>query len=451
MNLDHLSRQLTGSVVAAHEPAFAAHHDRLIWNGRKPARQARIILRAASVADVQHGVRFAAAHGLSVAPRGGGHHMTGVAARADMVIDLGALAGMQIDAASRSARIGPAVTNLQLAQELDRHGLGFPLGHCASVPMSGYLLAGGVGWNSGAWGMACGLVKAARVVLADGRCVTASPRENPDLFWAVRGGGPCFFGVVTDWELALKPAPAAIETVVRVYPGTMAHPVAEWAEQAMTRAPAEVEFTVQVTPGPQGPVLAAIATVFADSTVSAAEIHRQLGLGAPPALETIGPMSSSLAGLYQATEPSVPAGLRYRSDSLWSDAGFDAVLARMVAAMAHAPSERSFVVLTLAPKAAPLPLDAAFSLDGRIFAAVYALWTDAAEDARNADWLHRLGDDVAPLAQGAYAGLCDLDRPGGTLPCHSAEAAMRLADLRNRFDPDGLFGTPLFATALAAE
>ncbi|ADZ71007.1 FAD-binding oxidoreductase [Polymorphum gilvum] len=451
MTIDALKRRISGAVVTAIEPGFGAEHDALIWNGRKPAPRARLIVRAASAADVQEAVGFAAAHGLTVSPRGGGHHLTGIAARADMVIDLGALKGLQIDTAARSARVEPAVTNVEMATALDQKGLAFPLGHCGSVPMSGYLLGGGVGWNGGAWGFACGLVTSAEVVLVDGRRVTASATENPEVFWALRGAGPGFFGIVTAYRLDLMPAPAVIETVIRVYPGAMAAEIASWAETMMAKVPASVEFTAKVATGPAGPMVAAIATAFADSADAARAVHEGLAVGAPSALDVIGPMQAPMAGLYQATDPSVPVGRRYRVDSVWSDADLGAILARTVDAMAHAPSAETFAVLTLRPNAVPMPSDAALSRSGRIFGAVYGLWPDAADDERNAVWLHGLIGDLSPLCSGTYVGLCDLDRPGGHLPTHSDAAARRLADLRRRFDPRTLFTPARAASALAAE
>ena len=408
-------------------------------------------MRAASVADVQEAVRFAGSHGLTVSPRGGGHHFTGIAARADMMIDLGALKGLHIDVAGRSAHVEPAVTNLEMATALEQKGLAFPLGHCGSVPMSGYLLGGGIGWNGGAWGFACGLVSSAEVVLADGRCITASATENPEVFWALRGAGPGFFGIVTAWRLDLKPAPVAIETVVRVYSGAMAADVAAWADTVMAKAPASVEFTAKVMAGPAGPMVAAIATVFAETADAARDIHAGLAVGAPTALDVIGPMQAPMAGLYQATDPSVPVGRRYRADSAWSDAAFGAILGRTVEGMARAPSAETFAVLTLSPNAVPAQSDAALSCSGRIFGAVYGIWQDAADDDRNTAWLNGLIEDLSPLCTGAYVGLCDLDRPGRLLPTHSDAAAMRLADLRLRFDPAGLFNPPPAALALAAE
>ena len=219
MNTDILQKRLRGAVITALEPRMATESDALIWNGRKPAARARLIVRAACTEDVAEAVRFAGDHGLTVSPRGGGHQFAGIAAGADMVIDLGALDGLRLDVEARTARVEPAVTNARLAAALERHGLAFPLGHCGSVPMSGYLLGGGVGWNSAEWGFACFSVTAVEVVLADGRMIVADATQNADIFWAARGAGPAFFGVVTAYHLSLQEAAKAISTAIRVYPG----------------------------------------------------------------------------------------------------------------------------------------------------------------------------------------------------------------------------------------
>ena len=177
MRTETLQARLHGTVITALEPGHAGECDALVWNGRKPTRRAKIIVRAASADDVAEAVRFARENDLCVSPRGGGHQFSGVSTQADMVIDLGALDALKLDPEARTARVEPAVTNARMAAALERHGLAFPLGHCGSVPMSGYLLGGGVGWNSAEWGFACFSVTAVEVVLADGRRVTASVAE----------------------------------------------------------------------------------------------------------------------------------------------------------------------------------------------------------------------------------------------------------------------------------
>jgi FAD/FMN-containing dehydrogenase len=118
-----------------------------------------------------------------------------------MLIDLSRLHDISIEPRSRIARVQPAVTGGELASALGEHRLAFPVGHCASVPMSGYLLAGGQGLNAGTWGPACFSIQSVNVVTADGQLVTADERHNADLFWAARGAGPGFFGVATRFQL----------------------------------------------------------------------------------------------------------------------------------------------------------------------------------------------------------------------------------------------------------
>jgi FAD/FMN-containing dehydrogenase len=451
MQTRDLQKRLRGAVISALEPRLASESDALIWNGRKPARRAKLIVRAACAEDVAEALRFAAANGLTVSPRGGGHQFTGIATQADMVIDLGGLDGLKLDAVARTARVEPAVTNARMAAALERHGLAFPLGHCGSVPMSGYLLGGGVGWNSAEWGFACFSVTAVEVVLADGQLVKASAEHHADVFWAACGAGPEFFGIVTAYHLALQPARKAISTTIRIYPGSAADAVAHWAETVMAEAPACVEFTTKVTPTPDGPVLAAIATVFARTDAEACAIHSALGEGAPEALQVIGPMPTPFAALYEATEPSMPQGRRYGVDTVWSEARYGEILGRIVEGMARAPSEASMALVVLRSNAVETPSNAAFSCHGRVFGAVYAIWEDEAGDAANIGWLRATIDDVTPLATGAYVGEADLDRPHRVLRTLSSEASARLAELRSAHDPAGLFLRHRRQEAVAAE
>lgn len=451
MQTDTLEQRLRGAVITALEPGLPADSDALVWNGRKPAHRARLIVRAACASDVAEAVRFAARHGLTVSPRGGGHQFTGIATRADMVIDLGALDGLKLDPETRTARVEPAVTNARMAAALERHGLAFPLGHCGSVPMSGYLLGGGVGWNSAEWGFACFSVVAVEVVLADGRIVTANAADHADIYWAARGAGPEFFGVVTAYHLALQPARKAVSTAIRVYPASSVAAVARWAEAAVAGAPACVEFTTKVTPSPEGPVLAAIATVFAATDAEACVVHTALAQGAPEALQVIGPMPTPMTALYEATDPSMPKGRRYAVDTIWSEAGYGEILARIVHEMALAPSDTSMALVVLRSNAVATPGTAAFSRHGRIFGAVYAIWDGAGADAANIGWLRAAIDSVAPLGTGAYVGEADLDRPDRALSWLSPEAAERLAALRSRHDPKGVFLRRPRPAAIAAE
>jgi hypothetical protein len=194
-----------------------------------------------------------------------------------------------------------------------------------------------------------------------------------------------------------------------------------------------------------------MATVFARTDAEACAIHGALAEGAPEALQVIGPMPTPMSALYDATEPSMPAGRRYAVDTVWSEARYSELLARVVHSMTLSPSEASMALVLLRSNAVQTPRDAAFSCYGRVFGALYAIWEDEDRDAANIGWLRATIDGVAPLCTGAYVGEADLDRPDRKLPTLSAEAGARLADLRATHDPRGLFLRRIETPLLAAE
>ncbi len=451
MDTRKLKQAIRGTVVTVFDPNFAAAHDALVWNGRKPPRRARIIVRARNAEDVATAVRFAAAEGLTVSARGGGHQFSGLAMRGDVVVDLAALNDLRIDADSRIAEVGPGVTNQQLAAETGRRALAFPTGHCGSVPVSGYLLGGGLGWNAGSWGIACFSVEAAEVVMADGRILNASASEHPEVFWALRGAGPEFFGIVTRYRLRLQPAPGAILCAVRAYPGGLASGVADWVEAAAATAAAGLEVTLKVVPTPDGPLVVVIATAFAGSPVEARAMLDRFGAAAPGgAVETVPGLPASFETLYAMTGASTPAGQRYAVDAIWSDAPLAAALARAVAAIGGAPTAQAMAIFSLRPRGAAPIGDAAFSRIGRLFCALYAVWQDEVQDVVNLGWLRGNMRSFAPLATGAYVGEADLEPGGSAQPIHSEPARARLAELQARHDPERRF-LPRLRAAIAAQ
>lgn len=440
MTYETLKARIRGAVITRFDPDFSAARDGLSWNGRKPEPRAQVIVRAADARDVQEAVRCAAEYGLTVSARGGGHHFTGIAARADMVIDLSALNGLRIDLAARIAEAGPAVTNTRLAGVLDQKGLAFPVGHCGSVAISGYLLGGGLGWNSNLWGIACFSVLAVDVVMADGQLLTATAQDHPDIFWAARGAGPGFFGIVTNYRLQLYEAPQGASSLVRIYPASAVAAVADWAERLSGRMPACVEFTIKTLRTPGGPVMATIGNVFAATPAEATRIGADLWSDAPEgALEVIGPMPTPIPALYEMTAPSTPEGSRYGVDCLWSDGAVHEALVANLRAIELAPSEQSFGLVAVRGTAPALPETAAFSQSGRIFSTLYGVWSDAEDDAANLGWLRQSIAFCNAFATGSYVGECDLDRPGALFPTLSPAAAARLRDLIARFDPAGRF------------
>ena len=226
--------------------------DRLVWNKRlDQARSPEALVSVRSADEAAAAIRFAAVHGLQVSPRGSGHHY-GAAALHDggVLLDLGGLDFVEIDADKRIARVGAGVKGGALIERLARHGLAFPIGHCADVALSGYILAGGFGWNAGEWGPACANVVAIELVTAAGEPVLASETVNADLFWAARGGGPGFFAAIVAYHLQLHPLPPAAFAWSARFAAESAPALADWLTAATAAAHPAAEIIALVGADP---------------------------------------------------------------------------------------------------------------------------------------------------------------------------------------------------------
>lgn len=173
------------------------------YNGSNPTA----VVAVSSQADVQKAVAFAAAHNLKISPRGGGHSYVGASsATGTMVLDLRGLpGGANFDGASGNVTVTPATNLYAVQQACAGAGRAIPVGSCPTVGVGGLALGGGIGADVRHAGLTCDALRSATVVLPSGDVVTASPNDNPDLFWALRGGGGGNFGVTTSMSFATFP------------------------------------------------------------------------------------------------------------------------------------------------------------------------------------------------------------------------------------------------------
>ncbi len=210
-----LASQLGGEAILPGDPAYEAA--RRVWNGMIDRRPA-VVARCRGVADVIACVRFAADHDLLLAVRGGGHNVAGFGTcDGGFVIDLSAMRGVRVDPGRHTVRAEGGATWAELDRETQTFGLAAPGGIVSTTGIAGLTLGGGQGWLRRTHGMTSDNLISADVVLADGSFVTASETENPDLFWALRGGGGNF-GVVTSFEYRLHPVGPMVAFAGPVYP-----------------------------------------------------------------------------------------------------------------------------------------------------------------------------------------------------------------------------------------
>jgi FAD/FMN-containing dehydrogenase len=206
-------RGLSGTVFRPGDPQY----ERLRKNyAAKYAARPALVVHAANQHDIQSTVRFASSNHLPLAVRCGGHSYAGYAScDGGMVLDMSGFRTTTIEADKSKARLGGGTLCGAVDIETAKRGVATVLGQCPSVGVGGYLLGGGVGPLMSRYGLGCDNVLGAELVLADGRLVRASAKENAELYWAIRGGGGNF-GIVTEFEVALHPVSNVLAGIIAV-------------------------------------------------------------------------------------------------------------------------------------------------------------------------------------------------------------------------------------------
>ncbi|MEE6177990.1 FAD-binding oxidoreductase [Mycobacterium sp. 050134] len=417
-----------------------------VWHQRVPERYPEVIVQAVDSADIVAGLRYAKANGHKVSIVSGGHSFAASHLRDGAVLlDVSRLDHATIDAEKRTAVVGPGKGGSLLMADLEAHGLFFPGGHCKGVCVGGYLLQGGYGWNSRVFGPACESVIGLDVITADGERVHCDAETHPDLFWAARGAGPGFFGVVTSFHLKLYPRPAACGTSVYVYPWDVADEVYTWARGISAEVDRRVEMQAIATRslpemGVDRPGIAFASPAFADSEEEAEQALAIFG-SCPvvdKALVKVPYMPTDLPTWYTAVMTHYLADYRYTADNMWTSASAQDLLPgirTILETMPPAPSH--FLWLNWGPS--PQRQDMAYSVEDEVYLALYGSWKDPADDQKYGDWA---GSRMAAMSHLA-TGIQLADENLGNRPARFAtdEAMARLDKTRAAYDPDGLFNS----------
>lgn len=451
---DQLDALTQGKVIHRRHPRYEAWRKSMVWQFNKPNRRPDAILRARSEQDVIVAVKHAAANGLKVSVRSGGHNSSGAALRkGGLLIDLSSLREVEINPVLKTARAQPGLGAAQLVQAAGEQGLAFPASHCPTVALGGYLLGGGLGWNHAHWGgVACHSIKSADIVLADGEKVVANADSFQDLFWSLRGAGPGFFGVVTRFELQLYPLPQAIRTSMYIAPIEKLAIIVKALDKLAKIKDERVEVLVLLMRNPQAPAnappqQAAICMVGVNAFADAAdEAKSMLSPFAKSELATasvfkVENQPATFAKLYNPENVDAASG-RYAVDNVWTDNPGQALLS-LAEHFMQTPSPRSHVLCSYGIKP-ELRADACFSRIARHFVACYLLWDQAENDDANYDWLKKANDLLQPYSKGHYVNEVEAARhPERVRASFSEKSWKRLAELRRKYDPGKVFHTYL--------
>lgn len=201
-SVDQLKSSFRGELIQPDDAAYEAA--RKVYNGMID-KHPQLIARCVDVADVMAAVRFGKENSMLTAIRGGGHNAAGLASCDDgLVIDLSRMKGIRVNPAAKTVRVEGGCVWGEVDHATHAFGMAAPAGVISTTGVAGLTLGGGIGYLTRRYGLSIDNLLAVDMVLADGRFVTANVDENPDLFWAVRGGGGNF-GVVTSFEFRLHP------------------------------------------------------------------------------------------------------------------------------------------------------------------------------------------------------------------------------------------------------
>ena len=417
---------------------------RALYNAMIDKRPAAIAY-CTDEADVAAAIRFANGSGLRIAIRSGGHNGGGLGSVDDgLVVDLSPMSSVTVDASAKLARVGGGTLLKDLVEATHQYGLTVPVGIIGTTGVGGLTLGGGIGHLTRAFGLTIDNMVGATVVLADGSVVQCDTERDPDLFWALRGGGGNF-GVVTQFSFRCHPASTVLAGPV-FYDLDETEAVMRWYSDFIASAPDELGgwfIYASVPPGPPFPeelhlrkVCGVVWTQVGEEESPALREARSFGT---PVMDGIAPMP--LPVWNTAFDALFPAGDQWywRGDFV-ADLP-DEAIAQHKAWMPKAPTWKSTMHLYAIDGAA-----ARVGNDETAWGYRNARWSqvtagvdpDPANAAAISEWARSYSDAIRPYAmQGGYSNF-QMDEPDRVRGMYGANYD-RLASIKAHYDPDNVF------------
>lgn len=438
-----LQPQFKGDLL---RPGDGAYEDaRSIWNGMV-SRSPRLIARCADVDDVRNVVRLASKAGILTAIRCGGHSLSGFSTCNELVIDLSKMRNVRVDSQRRRAWAAGGCLLRSIDSATQKSGLVFPAGVVSHTGASGLILGGGTGWLTRRFGLSCDNVLAAEVVTADGSLVRCDEKENPDLFWALRGGGGNF-GVVTEFELKLYPLRSVVFSQGLCPAIGIRHLLECWRD-FMPDAPLDLKWNIDLRLAPdranipanlRGRPVASNSLIWTgDPDVATAYIQWALSLCNPDSLRT---SVVSFLDLQTMADSDFPHGRRYYTKSGYFAQLEDQTIDRLIAAAETIPSFATVELAYLGGAAAQVGAhETAFGDRSAPFIVnLLSNWANASDDATNISWVRGLFDKLRPVMKpGVYVNFMSGDEQDRVSEAYR-DHWDRIVAVKSKYDPGNFF------------
>jgi FAD/FMN-containing dehydrogenase len=403
-------------------------------------------VRVANADDVARVVSFARDGGIELAVRSGGHSATGLClSDGGIVIDLHDMKRVDLDAGAKTVWAEAGITAVELAQALDAHDLALSFGDTGSVAIGGLTTGGGVGYLVRRHGLTIDSLIAAEVVTADGKIRRVDGKTEPDLFWAIRGGGGNF-GIVTEFTYRLAP-------VSQIYGGALILPATKEVLRGYldyaTSAPEDLTTIANLMFAPPAPfipedkvgsLVLIILPVWTGSIEDGEKVMAPLRALAAPVADLVSPMPYPM--IYRFTDfAAEPHGASLRSmfsDDL-SDDAIDAILSAM--------EQRStpFALVQLRGLGGALAKVDTYATafahrDAKVMLAIINIWLDPSEDsAPHVAWTEALWAQVRGEGSGAYVNFLEEEGEGRIRDAYPQVTYDKLAKIKAYYDPDNVF------------
>lgn len=422
---------------------------RSVYNGMIDKRP-MLVVRPSGSADVIDAVNVARQSRLPVAIRCGGHSVAGNAVcDGGVLIDLSSLKGVWVDPAARTARANGGALWGEFDRETQIFGLATPGGRVTTTGVGGFTLGGGYGWLSTKHGLACDNLISADVVTADGRLVTASENENPDLFWGIRGGSSNF-GVVTSYEFALHPIGPMVLAGLLIHPIDEAPTLMRAYRDYVEAAPEELVTATAVLLAPPEPFVPphlhgtpvfGIVVFYAGDAEAGRDVVGGLQRIGPPIADLVQPMP--YLAFQALLDPFAPWGWQnyHRGEHLIGlpDAAIDAYIA--VGSEMTSPMHQAIMFRTGgAVSRIPDDATAAGNRDAVYMAHPIACWSDPAETDHHIAWARKFSEVLRPYKTGGvYLNFEPDEGEERVRAGYGQEKYARLVALKEEWDPQNIF------------
>ena len=440
-----LHRRFNGDLV---RPGDGGYQDaRAIWNGMV-ARTPGLIARCADVSDVQNAVRAGSETGIITAVRCGGHSLAGFSTcDGGLVIDLSKMRQVAVDPEARRARFAGGCLLGSIDTATQKVGLVFPSGVVSHTGASGLVLGGGTGWLTRRFGLSCDNVEGFTLVTANSSVVRASSKENPDLFWALRGGGGNF-GVVTEFEVKLHPLTSVV-LAEGLSPEAGIRGLLECWGDFMAEAPLELKWNIDLRLAPHAkkvpielrgrPVAGSSLVWTGDPEAGRPYLERALSMCNP---DSVSRKTASFLELQTMADSDFPHGRRYYTKSgYFTDLDSDTI-DRLVEAIATIPSSDTQIELAyLGGAAAQIAAnETAFGDRSAPFILnLLANWSEPSADAGNIAWIRGVFNKLRPaMRPGVYVNFMSADEQDRVAEAYH-ERWDRIVAVKSHYDPNNFF------------